>query len=328
MLRKRVAPAGLGTMRTDTPTFARPARRHGRARRRAHLLPRPAARPRRAGPDRPALLTMKTEPHHLTARRDRLHAAARDRLSAGHHRDRPGRVRPTKADGDPTLIAARRQGRPALLPAAPVADGLQRRARRSSPTAARTRRPRATSTATSSRPTSRSRRRTTRADERRRPVGRRDDVRLGRRPAHLRRPTPRSRRGASPPSATSRSPASAARRGQHRRPLPRPARRAGRERDRTQPRTGSMTATQTPPRPRPRHGALEVAVRAGDPAAGDRRLVHEARPARAGPQPGHVRGRGRRGDHDDRVADPASAAAAGGGTSPPGSRSRSRSGCG
>ena len=54
---KRVAPQGLGTLRTDTPTFVRAARRRGRAHRRPDLLPRPPPRPRRAGHDRSAVLT-------------------------------------------------------------------------------------------------------------------------------------------------------------------------------------------------------------------------------------------------------------------------------
>ena len=49
-------PPASGTMRTDTPDVRRAARRRGRARRRAHVLPRPPARPDRAGPDHPALL--------------------------------------------------------------------------------------------------------------------------------------------------------------------------------------------------------------------------------------------------------------------------------
>ena len=57
LIRKRVSPAGLGTMRTDTPDVRLPARVHRRPRRRAHLPPRPPARPDRAGPDHPAVLT-------------------------------------------------------------------------------------------------------------------------------------------------------------------------------------------------------------------------------------------------------------------------------
>ena len=53
---KRVAPQGLGTLRTDTPTFVALARRHGRAHRRPDLLPRLPARPCRAGHDRPPVL--------------------------------------------------------------------------------------------------------------------------------------------------------------------------------------------------------------------------------------------------------------------------------
>ena len=98
-----------------------------------------------------------------------VHGPARARLSARHHRDLAGRVRPARPTArrsrrrqgrrlapDRQATSTRQEARPALLPAAAVADGLQRRRRRSSPTAGRTR-PRArTSTATSSRPTSRS----------------------------------------------------------------------------------------------------------------------------------------------------------------------------
>ena len=42
----------------------------------------------------------------------------------------------------------------------------------------------------------------------------------------------------------------------------------------------------------------------GDPAVCDPRKLPEARPALDDPQPGHVRGRGRRPDHDDRLGDP------------------------
>ena len=58
---KRVTPAGLGTMRTDNATFVGAADRRDRPRRRAHLLPRPAARPDRPGPDRTPLLSMKRD---------------------------------------------------------------------------------------------------------------------------------------------------------------------------------------------------------------------------------------------------------------------------
>ena len=53
---KRVAPAGLGTMRTDTPDVRRPADRRDRARRRAHVLPGHPARTRRPEPDHEPLL--------------------------------------------------------------------------------------------------------------------------------------------------------------------------------------------------------------------------------------------------------------------------------
>ena len=56
MVRKRVAPAGLGTMRTDTPTFGGLLIGTVVLIGAPHLLPRPAARTRRPGPHRPPLL--------------------------------------------------------------------------------------------------------------------------------------------------------------------------------------------------------------------------------------------------------------------------------
>ena len=50
-------PLGPGTFRTDTPDVRGPPDLRDRDRRRAHLLPRPPARPDRPGPDHPALLT-------------------------------------------------------------------------------------------------------------------------------------------------------------------------------------------------------------------------------------------------------------------------------
>ena len=58
---KRIAPAGPGTLRTDTPTFVGAAHRRRHHRRRAHLPPRARARPGRPGPQRPALLTMPAQ---------------------------------------------------------------------------------------------------------------------------------------------------------------------------------------------------------------------------------------------------------------------------
>ena len=64
---KRVAPAGPGHAAHRHADLRRPARRHRRAHRRPDLLPRPPARPRRAGPDRPALLSMKLGKELITA---------------------------------------------------------------------------------------------------------------------------------------------------------------------------------------------------------------------------------------------------------------------
>ena len=111
MLSKRVAPAGLGTMRTDTPDVRGPARGHGRVDRRAHLLPRPAPRPRRAGHDRSALLTMKR--NLVTS----LLAVIVFTLLLGlaYPLVITGIAQvafPTKADGDTTLIARDAKGDP------------------------------------------------------------------------------------------------------------------------------------------------------------------------------------------------------------------------
>ena len=96
-------------MRTDTPDVRRAADRRRRADRRADLLPRPAARPRRPGPDRPALLMKPQGPHHTRDRHRRVHAPARPRLPARDHRGRAGRVpRPGRRVAD---RARRRAGR-------------------------------------------------------------------------------------------------------------------------------------------------------------------------------------------------------------------------
>ena len=55
---KKVAPAGAGTFRADSPTFVVLLIGVDRDRRRPDLLPRLPARARRAGPDRPTLLMM------------------------------------------------------------------------------------------------------------------------------------------------------------------------------------------------------------------------------------------------------------------------------
>ena len=93
-----------------------------------------------------------------------------------------------------------------------------------------------------------------------------------------------------------------------------------------------VVAPATPPTPTRnlRASASGLAVPARHRHARDDRQLRQARPARADPQPGDVRRRDRRRDHDDRLADPGRSAA---------SRSaavtslvvhvqRSRSGCG
>ena len=71
-----------------------------RDRGRAHLLPGPASRPDRPGPDRPALLIMRRDITDIPSRHRRLHPDAGARLPAADHRRRPrccGRTRPTAA---------------------------------------------------------------------------------------------------------------------------------------------------------------------------------------------------------------------------------------
>ena len=65
---KRVTPAGLGTMRTDNTDLRGAADRRGHPRRRADLLPRPAARTDRPGPDRTPLLTCAATSSHPPSR--------------------------------------------------------------------------------------------------------------------------------------------------------------------------------------------------------------------------------------------------------------------
>ena len=125
-----------------------------------------------------------------------------------------------------------------------------------------------------------------------------------------------------PPPARPRRPA-------HRRATPTAASSASSASPASTSSSSTSPSTRKPPPDEPQAAVL-LPLQPRAPVAGDRGVAAQARPARAGPQPGHVRGRGRRGDHDDRVADPAlrratrSAAA----TSPAGSRSPSRSGCG
>ena len=79
---KRVSPAGLGHDAHRQRDVRRAADRRDRARRRADLLPRAAARPDRAGADPPPLLTDAPRPDHRLPRRDRLHGPLRLRLPA------------------------------------------------------------------------------------------------------------------------------------------------------------------------------------------------------------------------------------------------------
>ena len=95
---KRVAPAGPRHAAHRHADVRRRADRDRADRRAAHLRPRPPPRPRRPGPLRPALLTMrelKTAVIAVVA----LHRGARPRLSAGHDRHRARSLFPGRADG-------------------------------------------------------------------------------------------------------------------------------------------------------------------------------------------------------------------------------------
>ena len=80
----------------------------GRDRRRAHLLPRPAPRPDRPGPDHPALLSMRRDLITSALAIVVFTVALRARLPAGHHRHLAGGV-PEQGRRQPDR--ARRQGR-------------------------------------------------------------------------------------------------------------------------------------------------------------------------------------------------------------------------
>ena len=106
---KRVAPLGPGHVPHGHAHVRGPAHLRDRPRRRAHLLPRPPARPGRPGPDHPALLTpcAETSSHPIIAIVV-LTVALRGGLSAGHDRRGPGAV-PQQGGRQPDR--ARRQGR-------------------------------------------------------------------------------------------------------------------------------------------------------------------------------------------------------------------------
>ena len=214
-----------------------------------------------------------------------------------------------------------------VLPAAAVADGLQRQRHlllqpRAEPGRRAVLLPRPARRLPGARGPLRPR-----PDQREGPGRRGHHVGVRRRPAHLRRPTPRIQ--AHRIAAVRGLPLArvdAAHRRQHRRALPRRPRRARRERPRAQPRP-----RQGSPRPMSPEAAVLAPCFSREllwPALA--RVAAQARPARAGPQPGHVRGRGRRGDHHRRVADPAlrRRPARRRQRAAPGSPSRSRSGCG
>ncbi len=93
LIRKRVAPAGLGTMRTDTPTFVGLLVGAVVLIGALTFFPALLLGPVVQGLTDAALLTHENEPDLLRARRPGLHAAARHRLPARRDRDLPGRVR-------------------------------------------------------------------------------------------------------------------------------------------------------------------------------------------------------------------------------------------
>ena len=83
---KRVTPGGPGHDAHRQPDLRGAADRRDRPRRRADVLPRPAARSDRAGPDGTPLLGHASRHRHLVDRDPRVDVAARDRLPAGDHR--------------------------------------------------------------------------------------------------------------------------------------------------------------------------------------------------------------------------------------------------
>ena len=132
---KRVAPGSAPARSGRTrPTFVVPARRVIVIVGRPHLLPRPAARPDRPGPDRPALLTCAATSSHPPS----PILVFTVLLGLGYPLATTGVsqvVFPNKADGsqverDGKVVGSRLIGqdfreRPALLPVAPVGHRLQ-----------------------------------------------------------------------------------------------------------------------------------------------------------------------------------------------------------
>ncbi len=103
---KKVSPAGLGTMRTDNPTFVFLLIGDRDPGRRPHLLPRPAARAGRPEPDHEVVLMRKdllTAAIAIVVMTIFLGLA----LPAGDHRHLPGRL---PGPGERLQAVARRQG--------------------------------------------------------------------------------------------------------------------------------------------------------------------------------------------------------------------------
>ena len=238
-------------------------------RRRAHVLPRPAARPGRPGPDHPALLTCAATCitiRHSPSSSSRCSSALAYPLAttgvaqvlfptkADGSRDRAGR-QGSSARG---LIGQDFRGDAALLPVAPVGRPATTRRRHL------LQQPRPEPAATLRDQLAAQPARLPQARAPLRPRAARGDVpvdavttsALGRRPPHLagQRADPGAPRRAGAPAPP--RPRAAAGRGQHRRPVARRARRARRERARAQ------------PRPRREEPAMTAAVRARRCSAG------------------------------------------------------------
>ena len=124
---KRVAPVGAGHLPHGHAHVRGAADLHDHPRRGAHVLPRPPARPDRAGPDDPALLNMRRDLLPSIIAILVFTVAVRRGLSAGHDRRGAGAVR---RQGGRQPDRARRQGR-RLAPDRPGLRAVNRRKARS-----------------------------------------------------------------------------------------------------------------------------------------------------------------------------------------------------
>ena len=317
---KRVSPTGLGTLRTDTPTFVVVLIAVILIVALLTFVPALLLGPDRPGPDRTALLAMReiraaavalvalslvfglAYPLAMTGIGQTVFGGPAD----GSLVKRDGKAVGSKLIGQDfsatraarTMRASRSSRRPALLPEPPVRHGLQRRAPRSSTTSARTRRTSPTSCRPISSPTSPAngpRRRPARRDH---PLRRRDHLGLGRGPGYLRGERAHPGHIASPGAAGSAAPgcSSWSTRTRAIRCSAWPAKARSTCSSSTSPSTGS------PSDDRP---ARALAAAARHPPPRDSVVAGQARPAPGHPQPGHVRGRGRRRADDADLARPA-----------------------